>query len=93
MEAVADHLQLSHEQRAVTRTPKGSRTLLDYRLAWSRTLLKNMGAITNDAPHTWSVTEAGYKTTNADIQAVVNEMLDNLQQSLQRKQDTRQEDL
>lgn len=86
MEAVARDLHLSDRQRAITRTRRGSRTLLDYRLAWSRTLLKNMGAITYDAPCTWSVTELGYKTTSDDIQAFVKKMLDNMQQSLKAKQ-------
>lgn len=83
LEAVADDLHLSEQQRTITRTPKGSRTQLDYRLAWSRTLLKNLGAIANDAPHTWSVTETGYRITSADIQREVKNMLDNLTQRRQ----------
>lgn len=93
LRAVADDLDLTQQQRTMTRTRKGSRTQLDYRLAWSRTLLKNMGAITNDAPRTWSVTEAGYKVSSTDIQAVVKAMLDNLQQSLQRRQNSRPQDV
>jgi restriction endonuclease Mrr len=85
MEAVAHDLQLSERQRAITRTRRGSRTLLDYRLAWSRTLLKNMGAITNDAPCTWSITEVGYQIKNEDVQAFVKNMLDNLQQYMEAK--------
>jgi len=80
MKAVADDLQLSDRQRAITRTRKGSRTLLDYRLAWSRTLLKNMGAIVNDAPCLWSITDIGFRTTQDDVQRFIKEMLDRLQE-------------
>lgn len=78
-EAVADYLHLSPAQRTITRTRKGSRTLLDYRLAWSRTLLKNMGAIQNDAPCRWSITELGSRTTEDDIQRFTKAMLNRLQ--------------
>jgi restriction system protein len=76
--AVADDLHLSHEQRALLRKPRGSRTLLDYRLAWSRTLLHNMGAITNDALCHWSVTDIGYKTTPDDIERFAKAMFERL---------------
>jgi restriction system protein len=79
MEAVADELNLNDQQRTMTRTPKGSRTLLDYRLAWSRTLLKNMGAIVNDAPCLWSLTDIGRKTTRDDIQRFTKKMLSRFQ--------------
>jgi restriction system protein len=76
--AVADDLHLSDEQRALLLKPRGSRTLLDYRLAWSRTLLHNMGAITNDAICHWSVTDVGYNTTYDDIQLFAKKMFDRL---------------
>jgi restriction endonuclease Mrr len=68
VEAVANDLSLSVRQRAITRTPRSTRTLLDYRLAWSRTLLKNMGAIVNDSPGHWSITDIGRQITPDDIQ-------------------------
>jgi restriction system protein len=78
MGMVADDLGLSDQQRALRRTPRGSRTLLDYRLAWSRTLLKNMGGIVNDGPCHWSITETGRKITHEDIELFVKKMLDRL---------------
>jgi restriction system protein len=81
LEAVARDLHLSEQQRALRRTPRGSRTLLDYRLAWSRTLLKNMGAIINDAPAHWSITDVGRRTTQDDIQRFTQEMLNRFKQS------------
>lgn len=79
LEAVADDLHLSDRQRAVKRTPRGSRTLLDYRLAWSRTLLKSMGGIVNVAPCHWSITDIGREITRDDIQRFTDEMLSRLQ--------------
>jgi restriction system protein len=82
MDMVARDLSLNDQQRALRRTPKGSRSLLDYRLAWSRTLLKNMGAIVNDGPCHWSVTEAGGDITREDVEIYVKKMLDRLQENL-----------
>ena len=79
LQVVADDLDLDEKQRALTRTPRSSRTLLDYRLAWSRTLLKNLGAIQNDGPCLWSLTEAGRHTTEADVQQFIRAMLRRLE--------------
>lgn len=76
--AVADDLHLSEVQRALLVKPRGSRTLLDYRLAWSRTLLHNMGAITNDGLCHWSVTDVGYKTMPEDIERFTKAMYETL---------------
>jgi len=77
-EAVAAELKLTDEQRALPRTRRGTRTLLDYRLAWARTFLKNMGAIAYDAPRQWSITEIGRDTTPEDIEEFKKKMLDKL---------------
>jgi restriction system protein len=78
VEAVARDLGLSKQQRAITRTPTTTRTLLDYRLAWTRTLLKKMGAIVNDAPAHWSITDIGRQTTPEDIRLFVKARWDEL---------------
>lgn len=72
---VADYLQLSPAQRARPKTPKSTtRTLLGYRLAWSRTLLKKMGAITNPEPATWIVTDTGDRANVEDVQHCIQDM-------------------
>jgi hypothetical protein len=78
LEAVAVDLNLTDEQRAVLRGRGGTRTLLEYRLAWARTFLKNMGAIAYDAPCQWSITEIGQETTPEDIENFKKKMLDKL---------------
>ena len=71
--AVADEMSLSNVQRSILRskTGRGSRTLLDYRLAWSRTLLKGIGAIENPEPAHWRVTESGRIIEEARIEEAV----------------------
>jgi restriction system protein len=77
MDAVAQDLKLTGEQRDLP-CGRGSRTLLDYRLAWARTFLRTMGSITNVAPCQWSITERGLKTTSEDVQQHAKAMLDRL---------------
>lgn len=88
MEAVSVDLKLTEEQRGL-RFGHGSRTLLDYRLAWARTFLKNMGAIVNEAPCQWTVTESGRETTGEDIQQFAKGMLDKLAEYSRNKQAAR----
>jgi restriction system protein len=77
LDSVASDLKLTEEQMAVL-CGHGSRTLLDYRLAWTRTLLRKVGAIANDAPSHWSITHAGTQMTHGDIELVLKEHFDNL---------------
>jgi restriction endonuclease Mrr len=73
--AVADYLDLNEAQRTRLKTPKSTaQTLFSYRLAWSRTLLKNMGAITNPEPATWRITDLGARTTSAEIERFIRNM-------------------
>jgi hypothetical protein len=75
-QAVADEVGLSPEQQGLLRGgPRSQRTLLDYRLAWARKLLKGLGAVANDEPAHWVVTEQGQQTTDGDIKAATDAML------------------
>ncbi|NME81510.1 winged helix-turn-helix domain-containing protein [Rhodococcus sp. 105337] len=71
---VAAELGLSPEQVALRRG-NTSRTVLDYRLAWSRTLLRGIGAIENVGPALWVITERGRLVTEEDVAAVSAAML------------------
>src|SRR5262245_15014719 len=84
MEAVVRDLELTEQQQALL-CGYGSRTLLDYRLAWARTMLKNMGAIVNDGPCLWSITDAGRQTTADDVQQTARQMLDKLVHRAERR--------
>jgi restriction system protein len=85
IEAVAENLNLDDRQRT-TPLGRGSRTLLDYRLAWSRTFLKNMGAITNDARSRWSITEAGRRITPGDIKVFSDKLIARLRETDEARQ-------
>ena len=84
MDAVAADLELTEEQMAVL-CGHGSRTLLNYRLAWARTLLKSVGVIANDAPCQWSITQAGLEATHEDIQVFVKKHFARLAHSSREK--------
>lgn len=80
LEQVAAELSLDAHQRSLL-LGKGSRTLLSYRLAWTRTFLKNMGAISNDGRGRWVITETGHSITTSDIKAASKQQLARLRES------------
>ncbi len=45
----------------------GRQSRLAYNLAWTRTMLKKAGAITNSERGVWSITSAGEKMTKAEV--------------------------
>lgn len=80
--AVADLVGLTEAQRTLkkARGSGGKRTMLDYKLAWSRTLLRGLGVIENVSPATWAITERGKSATEADVLRATQEMIDRLQE-------------
>lgn len=63
---VATLMELSEEQQTLPHT-QGSRSKFEYRLAWARTLLKKIGAVTNSDRGVWAITEPGQQMTEADV--------------------------
>ena len=59
-EQIITDLSLTDNQ--VNKIHKGSRTKLNYNLAWARTYLKKIGMIQNSATGVWSLTDLGNKT-------------------------------
>lgn len=45
----------------------GPRSELEYRLAWARTYLKNVGAVDNSEKGVWTITSSGRSVTEDDI--------------------------
>lgn len=60
---VAEDLKLSKEQLEEIRS--GSRTEIQYRLAWVRTKAKGRGLIEKSANRTWKLTPKGQSEGNA----------------------------
>lgn len=74
---VATLLNLSPEMVAQP-LGRGRRTRLEYKLSWSRTLLKGIGAIEKVEPAVWAVTERGQHITEEEVAQVTAAMLDKL---------------
>ncbi len=59
----------SEEQQAVLHGD-GPGTEINYRLAWARSYLKEVGALDNSARGVWSITDEGRRLTEADMDAI-----------------------
>ena len=70
-EAVVEMMGFTEEQQAVRRRPGDPMALIDYRLAWSRNYLKNIGAIENSSRGVWSVTDLGRRIQPEDIDGLL----------------------
>jgi restriction system protein len=68
-ELLAKVVELEDISEAVQAVPhkNGSMSRLAYNLAWTRTMLKRAGAITNSERGVWSITSAGEKMTEAEV--------------------------
>ncbi len=83
-EEVASQQGFSHEQLALQRVASDSRSALEYRLAWSRNILKNAGAIENSARGVWALTENGRRWTEEELGKAVQEWQLNYRQNYRR---------
>lgn len=72
--------------QSVVHGEDGRQTELEYRLAWARTYLRGIGAITNSARGVWSVTERGRTVSEAEVLAAAKAWRANAAQ--RRKQDS-----
>jgi restriction system protein len=66
VEKVIDLEGFTEEQQAVSHGD-GPTSEIEYRLAWSRTYLKGMGALDNSKRGVWSTTELGRSMTQSDV--------------------------
>ena len=58
--------EFTPEQLAVPHGDTG-RSEIEYRLAWARTILKNLGAVTNSARGVWALTEYGKSVEDSEL--------------------------
>jgi restriction system protein len=72
LQRVIEREGFTDEQVEVRRSPDHHMGLLEYRLAWARNYLKNIGAIENSARGVWALTLLGRSVRDAeDVQARV----------------------
>jgi restriction system protein len=69
-EKTAEKLNLTDDQ--ISEMHRGNRTKFSYRLAWTRTYLKNYGVLENSSRGVWALTEKGLKTQKVDKEEVNN---------------------
>ena len=69
---VVEIMELDDDQLSILHNPdKGSRTEVEYRLAWTRTYLKKYGLIENSTRGVWALTQQGRQTELVDPNVVV----------------------
>jgi restriction system protein len=72
-EGVVEREGFTEEQQQVMRRPDDHTSMIDYRLAWARNYLKNIGALENSARGVWAVTERGRELDEHEIPELVRE--------------------
>lgn len=65
---VATHMGLTDEQRALEHGDTG-RSEVEYRMAWARTYLKKIDALTNSGRAVWTLTPRGAQMTREQVEA------------------------
>lgn len=65
---VAKQEGYSDELLGIMHKSSSSMTEIDYRLAWARTQLKNIGALVNSARGVWALTELGRNLTEEEME-------------------------
>lgn len=83
-EAVIEAEGFTEEQQALLHKD-GPRSEIEYRLAWARTHLKNMGALANPSRGTWVVTDLGKTMTEAEVADKWRDYLTNLAEVRKQK--------
>jgi restriction system protein len=66
-EGVIEREGFTEEQQQVMRRPDDHMSMIDYRLAWARNYLKNIGALENSARGVWAITENGQDLQEDEI--------------------------
>jgi restriction system protein len=64
IELVRTSMSMTDEELTVRHRGDGSRTEVEYRLAWARTVLKSEGLIERVQPQVWRLTEKGHHVAN-----------------------------
>lgn len=72
-ENVVEAQGFTEEHQAVRRKPGDRMSMIDYRLAWSRNYLKNIGALENSERGVWVLTDLGQELTAGQIPGFVKE--------------------
>ena len=69
---------ITDEQLEVSHNEKDERSEVEYRLAWTRTYLKEYGLLENSARGVWALTQEGRKINSVDEREVVRVVRDKM---------------
>jgi len=84
---VIEILNLSDDQIETLHNPhKGGITEVEYRLAWTRTYLKQFGVLENSSRAVWALTEQGRKIDNVDPKEVIRMVRDRMKKERSSKE-------
>lgn len=69
-EQVARAAGITEDQMAYKREDRHHLTLIEYRIAWARSRLKDLGLLENSSSGVWALTELGRRVTEAELKAL-----------------------
>jgi restriction system protein len=81
----------TEEQQAVIHND-GPRSKIEYRLAWSRTYLKAIGALENSERAVWSITDAGRGYSESDVDRLIHDYRLSLRAARRERKKTEREE-
>lgn len=87
-EKIIENLKLTDDE--VNEIHSGSRTKLNYQLAWAKNNLKNYGLLENSSRGVWSLTEKGLKTKEIDENQLIKDVYE---KNIRKKFNIRDENL
>jgi restriction system protein len=95
VEAVIAAEGFTEEQQAVRRRPGDRMSMIEYRLAWARNGLKQIGAVENSSRGVWAITDLGRSLDRDEMLAQVKAWRAEYSRRYQeeRRQSTTEEDL
>lgn len=83
---VSESLGLTEDQLQIPHGREGDpRTELEYRLAWTRTILKSAGLVANSSRGVWALVDAGIDPASVDPREVIKAHRDEYQQRKGKK--------
>lgn len=90
---VAETMGLTDEQlEAIHNAERGSQTEADYRLAWTRSYLKNYGVIENSHRGIWALTPKGQQTPKLNPKDVIKFWKDQKKTAKKDREETVEEE-
>jgi restriction system protein len=89
---VVEIAEITDEQLEIPHNEKDARSEVEYRLAWTRTYLKEYGLLENSSRGVWALTREGGKTESVDSKEVVHVVREKMRLKGKEKPDSYHEE-